>query len=275
VWSVIPDPGNPGRIVGVRGWDLLVQRERTFKAKTVVLSAGTIESAKIALQSGLADPNGKIGRGMTDHTIRYRHFTLPPGAGQSSLNDSAKVVLRHQQGSAGQHAVDIVVELGAAFNQGLRRCQGSRARTRRAERLDAVRAGFHRVGAAQRRQLDRRDRPAIGPGARHGQPVPAVRRGRGRAGPDRSHPVRGHGSPGGAPRSGLGLQTADLGGVAHQVSTLRTATDGSGVVDANLKFHGYDNPYVCDNSVFPASPAANPSLTLAALALRLANHLRA
>ena len=72
---------------------------------------------------------------------------------------------------------------------------------------------------------------------------------------------------------GLGLQTADLGGVAHEVGTLRMAGDGTGVVDANLKFLAYDNLYACDNSVFPASPAANPSLTTAALALRLAAHL--
>jgi hypothetical protein len=75
VWSVIPDPANPARVVGVRGWDLLARKERTFRARTVVLSAGTIESAKIALQSDLADPNQLIGRGLTDHTIRYRHFT--------------------------------------------------------------------------------------------------------------------------------------------------------------------------------------------------------
>jgi choline dehydrogenase-like flavoprotein len=72
---------------------------------------------------------------------------------------------------------------------------------------------------------------------------------------------------------GLGLQTAKLGGVAHEVGTLRAAADGSGVVDENLKFLAYDNLYACDNSVFPASPAANPSLTTAALALRLAAHL--
>ena len=36
----------------------------------------------------------------------------------------------------------------------------------------------------------------------------------------------------------------------------------------------YENLFVCDNSVFPASPAANPSLTLAVLALRLADHLK-
>jgi choline dehydrogenase-like flavoprotein len=71
----------------------------------------------------------------------------------------------------------------------------------------------------------------------------------------------------------MALQTATIGGVAHEVGTLRMADDGTGVVDADLKFLGYQNLYACDNSVFPVSPAGNPSLTLAALALRLANHL--
>jgi choline dehydrogenase-like flavoprotein len=53
------------------------------------------------------------------------------------------------------------------------------------------------------------------------------------------------------------------------------ADDGSGGVDANLQVEGQEGLFVCDNSVFPTSPAANPSLTLAALALRLADHLRA
>lgn len=71
----------------------------------------------------------------------------------------------------------------------------------------------------------------------------------------------------------LVLQVASIGGVAHEVGTLRMAGDASGVVDENLKFLAYDNLYACDNSVFPVSPAANPSLTTAALALRLASRL--
>ena len=71
----------------------------------------------------------------------------------------------------------------------------------------------------------------------------------------------------------LDLARAGLGGVAHEVGTLRMADDGTGVVDADLRFLAYDNLYVCDNSVFASSPAANPTLTLAALALRLGDHL--
>ena len=45
------------------------------------------------------------------------------------------------------------------------------------------------------------------------------------------------------------------------------------VVDADLKVDGWKNLYVCDMSVFPVSPAANPSLTLVALAQRLGKFL--
>jgi choline dehydrogenase-like flavoprotein len=76
------------------------------------------------------------------------------------------------------------------------------------------------------------------------------------------------------PIDGLGPFEADLGGVAHEVGTLRLGeSPAQGVVDVNLKFHGYENLYACDLSVFASSPAANPTLTLAALAIRLADHL--
>ena len=73
----------------------------------------------------------------------------------------------------------------------------------------------------------------------------------------------------------LGLHRSGTGYVAHEVGTLPMSQnpDGSGMVDANLQVWGKKGLHVCDNSVFPTSPAANPSLTLAALALRLAEHL--
>jgi choline dehydrogenase-like flavoprotein len=69
------------------------------------------------------------------------------------------------------------------------------------------------------------------------------------------------------------LSKAGFGVVAHGVGTMRMKKDGTGVVDENLRLNGVDNLYVCDLSVFPVSPTANPTLTLAALAQRLGNHL--
>jgi choline dehydrogenase-like flavoprotein len=47
----------------------------------------------------------------------------------------------------------------------------------------------------------------------------------------------------------------------------------AGVVNEDGKFLDQEFVYACDLSVFPTSPAANPSLTAVALALRLADHL--
>ena len=60
----------------------------------------------------------------------------------------------------------------------------------------------------------------------------------------------------------------------HMGGSLRMGTcPSTSVVDVDLKFHGFDNLFCCDLSVFPDIPASNPSLTLTALALRLARHL--
>jgi choline dehydrogenase-like flavoprotein len=275
VWRVDIDPADPAKATGVTGWDLIAQKQRSFSARTVVLCAGTIETAKIALQSQLRDPNGKIGRGITDHTIRYRHFTLPPHSAHASTTDSAKVVLRHPDATASQHAFDIVVELGADFNQG-RYIDPTHLARERAERADWMLCELVFMSyapLADTNTVTIAGEPAT-PVTLHINPVPPTPADAGEADALAAHlfaelgaqPVLGEG--------GLDLQTADLGGVAHEVGTMRMAGDGSGVVDADLRVLDYDNLYVCDNSVFPASPAANPSLTLAALALRLAEHLK-
>jgi choline dehydrogenase-like flavoprotein len=47
------------------------------------------------------------------------------------------------------------------------------------------------------------------------------------------------------------------------------------VVDANCKVHTVSNLYIASSAVFPTSSQANPTLTIIALALRLAEHLNA
>jgi choline dehydrogenase-like flavoprotein len=47
-----------------------------------------------------------------------------------------------------------------------------------------------------------------------------------------------------------------------------------GVVDRDCRVHGVDNLYIAGSSVFPTAGFANPTLTILALTLRLAEHLR-
>jgi choline dehydrogenase-like flavoprotein len=63
---------------------------------------------------------------------------------------------------------------------------------------------------------------------------------------------------------------------SHQCGTARMGGDpATSVVDRDLKAHDLDNLYIADASVLPTSAAVNPSLTVAALALRLGQHLNA
>jgi choline dehydrogenase-like flavoprotein len=65
-----------------------------------------------------------------------------------------------------------------------------------------------------------------------------------------------------------------LGG--HHIGTARmAASDRTGVVDANCAVFSVPNLYIASSAVFPTSSHANPTLTIVALALRLAAHLRA
>jgi choline dehydrogenase-like flavoprotein len=66
---------------------------------------------------------------------------------------------------------------------------------------------------------------------------------------------------------------ARLRGARHHMGTTRMHPDPRrGVVDADCRVHGIANLYVAGSSVFPTSGAANPTLTVVALALRLAGH---
>ena len=62
--------------------------------------------------------------------------------------------------------------------------------------------------------------------------------------------------------------------IAHACGTCRFGHDPrTSVLDANNRCHGMDNLYVVDASFFPSSGATNPSLTIAANALRVADHM--
>jgi choline dehydrogenase-like flavoprotein len=61
----------------------------------------------------------------------------------------------------------------------------------------------------------------------------------------------------------------------HHLGTTRMHRDPrQGVVDGNVRVHGVDNLFVAGGSVFTTAGFANPTLTIVALAVRLAAHLR-
>jgi choline dehydrogenase-like flavoprotein len=61
------------------------------------------------------------------------------------------------------------------------------------------------------------------------------------------------------------------GGDHHMGTTRMSADPAHGVVDADCRVHGLDNLFVAGSSVYPSAGFANPTLTIVALALRLAD----
>jgi len=66
-------------------------------------------------------------------------------------------------------------------------------------------------------------------------------------------------------------RAGNLGG--HMLGTCHMGAGG--VVDENLRAHGYDNLFVAGGSAFPTHSALHPTATIAALAIRLGRHLAA
>ena len=59
------------------------------------------------------------------------------------------------------------------------------------------------------------------------------------------------------------------------MGTTRMSDDPrQGVVDRNTRVHDVENLFIAGSSVFPTVGYANPTLTIVALAIRLADHLK-
>ena len=72
-----------------------------------------------------------------------------------------------------------------------------------------------------------------------------------------------------------GVPQVFSGSLHHPMGTARMHEDpAQGVVDAQCRVHGTANLFVAGSAVFPTGGYANPTLTVLALSLRLADHLK-
>jgi choline dehydrogenase-like flavoprotein len=86
-------------------------------------------------------------------------------------------------------------------------------------------------------------------------------------------------------RSGLGQLQIEISdddtswptfyGCYHHMGTTRMSTNPrQGVVNEHCQVHGISNLYIAGSSVFPTGGHSNPTLTIIALAIRLADHIK-
>jgi choline dehydrogenase-like flavoprotein len=77
------------------------------------------------------------------------------------------------------------------------------------------------------------------------------------------------------PRAAYFSKRLPISATGHQNGTIRFGADrAESALDLNCRCHEVDNLYVVDSSFFPSSSAVNPTLTIIANAIRVADHLK-
>lgn len=256
--------------------DLVGARECSYQGRHVVLCCGSVETPRLAMQSGLSDRNSKMGRGLTDHAAySYKGNPKLPTAGTLSwlgdVSGHAKLMLRAVSQSDQPYNIEVLIN-GDYWD----------SRHADPDLWEQVEPDDTRVGIKFIFDSPLDDQNYIQPQGEGRKPLIHVK-------PNL------HGVPHfdamvkarnaifialGVPPAELSTQWRDdewwvgnHGSVQHSGGSMRMSDQGTGVVDQNLTMLDYENIHCCDASVFPSVPAANPTLTIGALALRLAEHL--
>lgn len=263
----------------------------SLQARFFVLAAHAIESPRLLLNSasertpdGVANRSGQVGRNLMDHPTQLSWALAddPVFPYRGPLSTSGIENLRDGvfRGSRGAFRIEIgndgwswptgapistAVELA---NQGLRGKdldQALRQQTSRHVRLASLVEQLPDPGNRVTLDPTRRDM--------YGVPLPQL-----------SYRIDGYVQAGlAAARTAheeifrrLGVSelhhSPQAKGAGHIIGTLRMGADPkTSVVDGDLRSHDHPNLFVSGSAVFPTSATANPTLTIAALALRLAH----
>jgi choline dehydrogenase-like flavoprotein len=256
-------------------------------AKQFVLAANSIESPRLLLMSadplapgGIANSSGMVGRNLMDHVLFFHSFRMPaplyPGRGPQCV--SALVVGGRDGEFRREHAAtklfisnapDAHAEAASMIND----------ETRWGKIIPDLRdALIHRAcfggeietlpDAHNRVLLDEARTDALG------LPMPRI-----------EYRLSDYTERGLAywqsivanliqKIGGTSVATSTQHSSHHPCGTLRMGHDPlTSVVDAHCRSHDHPNLYIIGSSVFPSMGTANPTLTIAALSLRLAEHL--
>ncbi len=283
VTEILMDGKNRARGVGFL--DLKTGTPDSLESDTVIVCAGTIESCKLLLSStnkywpdGIGNDSGHVGRHLIGHPVLFargvrpdnpdklhqelgftslisRHFDSPEyqpkgkmwfsgGAGSTSSLEEQILDNNSRREINKQMESEAMISLGGEmeqFEHPKNRVSLANGTTRHGLRNTKISVGTHDINLQTRRE--------------HVQSFVEILK---TAGCREDSIETGVANPDGA----------------HASATCRmSSADSDGVVDPNLQVHGTDNLFICSNAVFPSIAAANPTLTMSALAVRLAEHL--
>jgi choline dehydrogenase-like flavoprotein len=273
------------RTVHFKRWD---QSEATVRGRVVVVAANAIESAKLLLLSGLANSSDQLGRNLMDHLQKavlgaarepvYPFRGPPSTSGIEAFRDGefrkVRGAFRMSLGNDGwsrsgspQADAARLIETEGLFGRALRErlFHDVSRQVRVSCSVEVLPNPANRVTLSplldsfgvRRPQLhfatDDYTRDAFGPALDVIQEVLRAL---------------------GATVTSLDRNPQNYSGAGHIMGTCRMGFDAkTAVVDADCRCFDHRNLYVVGAGAFPSCGTANPTLTVAALALRAADHL--
>lgn len=238
-----------------------------IRAEHVVLAAGGIQNARLLRLSGLGNDNA--GRHLMEHPhlIGYGKIMLGTPVIDASRKTSGRRV------DALQLSDELCQDLGLlSFSVGI-------DEARDANGLPSAEGGMLRAGVTVRAEMDPVSENRVSLSAELdalGQPLADIRF---RFAYDDLFRKSWLQFGESLLRSGLGRVTSYreplvITGGGHMIGTTRMGLSANdSVVNGDCRVHGLRNLYMAGSSVFPAGGAANPTFSIVALALRLAEHL--
>lgn len=236
----------------------------TISARSVVLAAGAFESTRLAIVSGVPDPNGIIGRYISDHIFVRAYYPIPPGIYDPGHPEVAIVWVPAGNGNAHQIEVHLPADNMFMLQETTKWAPDQSAyyaamvrsfapvQPRIENFVEAVagdKPGSYRVHLT----LDADDQALA---ARQAQSLEAVRQ-----------------AIGALPGQ---VQTLPLGASHHEAGGLIMGADpDASVADSFGRIRTIRGLVVCDSASWPGVSPANPHLTIVALSRRQASSLAA
>jgi choline dehydrogenase-like flavoprotein len=254
--------------------------EREVSGTHYVVAAHSVESARLLLLSGCGNHSDQVGRNFMEHVYVEAGGHIPgrrfyPRRGGYEVLESVSHYTGDDRRERGGMKIEFTFEQDPLSDMEPRRLWG-KAMARHDRENFGRWAGLsveteHQPNPDSRVTLDPDVRDAFG------DPVPHIhlafsdvdRRTQRRA---RDIMQELLGAAGARDVSDDPLTPNSFG--SHHLGTCRMADDpDEGVVDRDCRVHGTSNLFVAGGGVFPTGGAMQPSLTIAALALRMADHL--
>ena len=250
-----------GRVSGVEVFSE-DKKAHTIRAKNVVVSASTLETPRLLLNSGIQGP--AIGRYLTGHVSIIAIGTISRGQFSDKLGNLAILKFETKESP---YQIQI---LGPDQYFSYQQFEDKQLK----DQLMVVYASFGRV------EPRAENRVYIDPSAKDefGVPLQQVQYSLSNKDRQTANQVE-QGIRQSAAAMGVTLDESTLvlrppGADMHEASTCRMGDDpATSATNRHGQIHGVQGLYVADNSVLPTLTAAGPVLSNTALAIRLADHL--